>query len=95
MCSVNVGEVLYVLTRTHGEDVAATAVDGVRQVVRVVDADWSLVRSAAQVKARGGLSYADAFCIATAQSLDAAVATGDPEILGAGGVRTIDLSARP
>jgi predicted nucleic acid-binding protein len=29
----------------------------------------------------GGLAYADAFCIATAQRLNAALWTGDPEIV--------------
>lgn len=37
--------------------------------------------AAAQVKAVGGLAYADAFCIATAQRLGAPVWTGDPEIV--------------
>jgi len=92
ICSVNLGEVLYVLTRTHGEDVAIARVDGVRQVVRIVDPDWPLVRLAAGIKARGGLSYADAFCIATAELHDADLATGDPEIIGFDGpVRVIDL----
>ncbi len=41
-----------------------------------------LVTAAAELKARGGLSYADAFCLATAKRLKAPLWTGDPEIFG-------------
>jgi PIN domain nuclease of toxin-antitoxin system len=81
MSSVNLGEVYYSLIRSHGEEVASDRVNGVRQVVRVDDADWSLVRDAARIKAGGRLSYADSFCIAAARRQAAPVATGDPEIL--------------
>ena len=47
----------------------------------VVDPDWQLVEAAAALKAEGGLSYADAFCVATATRLDAPIWTGDPEII--------------
>lgn len=40
-----------------------------------------LVRAAAGVKALGGLSYADAFCGATADVLDAQLLTGDSKIV--------------
>jgi predicted nucleic acid-binding protein len=39
----------------------------------------SLVRAAAEKKSEPARSYADAFCIATAQRLNATVLTGDPE----------------
>ena len=38
-----------------------------------------LVRRAAAIKARGGISYADAFAAAAASVLDCPVLTGDPE----------------
>lgn len=92
MSSVNLGEVHYVLIRTHGPSVARAHVDRVRQVVSVEDPDWSLVCAAAECKAGGGLSYADAFAVATAGRHGAPLATGDPELLAAGRVgRTIDL----
>ncbi|MGH2845306.1 MAG: type II toxin-antitoxin system VapC family toxin [Thermoleophilaceae bacterium] len=92
MSSINLGEVHYALIRTHGEQVADGGVEGVRQAIRVEDPDWPLVRSAARIKARGGLSYADAFCLATARKHGAAVVTGDPEILVASGQdEAIDL----
>jgi PIN domain nuclease of toxin-antitoxin system len=92
MSSVNLGEVLYALIRTHGPGVAAERTDGIRQVVEVLDPDWPLVQAAARVKAGGGLSYADAFCVALSERHQAPVATGDPEILGLNGLaEMIDL----
>lgn len=94
MSSINLGEVLYSLTRTVGADVAADRVDGVRQVVEVLDPDWPLVAAAARIKAGGSLSYADAFCLATGERHGAPVASGDPEIVArAGPAGVIDLRA--
>lgn len=94
MSSINLGEVLYSLVRSHGWETAVDRVEAVRQAVRVHDPDWELVREAARAKADGGLSYADAFCVALARRLSAAVATGDPELLRLGGtVQVIDLTA--
>ena len=41
--------------------------------------DQALVRAAAEIKSEHTLSYADAFCVATAQRFDAVVLTNDPE----------------
>ncbi len=81
MSAVNLGEVLYKLERDHGREQATALVERLRSVTRVEDADWELVVRAAHVKARGGISYADAFCVATAQRHEAPLYTGDPEIL--------------
>jgi predicted nucleic acid-binding protein len=81
ICSVNLGEVLCIRMRSDGEDSAAADIDRVRQRLDVVDPDWPLVSEAARIKAHGGLSYADAFCVATALRADASLWTGDPEIL--------------
>ena len=80
--SVNLGEVLYIRMRLEGEGSAAATVDRVRDLLEVIDPDWPLVSAAASIKARGGLSYADAFCVATALRADAPLLTGDPEIVG-------------
>ena len=94
MCSVNLGEALYVRTRRAGAESAARDVEAARAKLTVVDPDWDLVSAAAAVKARGGLSYADAFCVATAQRLDLPLWTGDPEIVAlAGEVDVVDLRA--
>jgi predicted nucleic acid-binding protein len=79
--AINLGEALYIRMRARGEDVAASEIEAIREVTTVVDADWALIVTAAQVKARGGLSFADAFCVATAARLNAPLWTGDPEII--------------
>jgi len=81
VCSINLGEVLYIRIRDGGEKAAANEVATIRRNSTIVDPDWDLVAAAAQIKAAGGLAYADAFCIATAQRLNAPVWTGDPEII--------------
>lgn len=81
VCSINLGEVLYIRIRDRGEKAAASEIAAIRRNSIVVDPDWDLVAAAAQVKAVGGLAYADAFCIATAQRLGAPAWTGDPEIV--------------
>lgn len=81
ICSINLGEVLYIRIRGDGEDSAAADIDRMRQRLDVVDPDWPLVSEAARIKAHGGLSYADAFCIATALRAQAPLWTGDPEIV--------------
>lgn len=79
--AMNLGEVLYSLERTHGREQATELVDQIRSVITVEEPDWDLIAQAAHIKAAGGLSYADAFCVATAQRHEAPLYTGDPEIL--------------
>jgi predicted nucleic acid-binding protein len=91
ICSLNLGEVLYIHIRESGEDSALATVEKVRRRLEVIDPDWSLVSAAAQVKAGGGLSYADAFCIATAVRLGAPLWTGDPEIVEQAGEHSCEV----
>lgn len=97
MSAVNLGEVYYVAIRDHGQSLASTLVERMRRSIEIEDPDWPLVRDAADVKARGGLSYADAFCVATAKRHGAPLYTGDPEIvaLDGDGVRVVDLRTSP
>lgn len=81
VCSINLGEVLYRQTRLAGARAARERVAALRANLEVFDPDWQLVEAAAAIKAPGGLSYADAFCVATAMRLDAPLWTGDPEII--------------
>lgn len=81
ICSVNLGEALYVLIRAHGDDPARRAVEGIRAELSVLDPDWALVVEAAKTKAGGGLSYADCFALATARQQGAKLWTGDPELI--------------
>jgi predicted nucleic acid-binding protein len=73
--------VLYTVERVAGRERANDVVNQIRSIVEAEDPDWPLVRAAAQIKVRGGLSYADAFCVATAERHGATLATGDPELL--------------
>ena len=79
--SINLGEVLYIRIRGDGEESALADIEKARKRLDVIDPDWPLVVAAAQIKASGGLSYADAFCIATAVHRKAPLWTGDPEIV--------------
>lgn len=80
MCSVNLGEALHLEMRVRGTGHDST-IEEVRRELTVIHPDWDLVTAAAKVKAGGGLSFADAFCIATAERLDSPLWTGDPEII--------------
>jgi predicted nucleic acid-binding protein len=79
--SINLGETLYMRIRERGEKAAAIDIATIRRNSMVIDPDWELVSAAAQIKAAGGLSYADAFRAATAGRLGAPLWTGDPEII--------------
>ena len=81
MCSVNLGEALYLEMRARGVQGVGDTIEDARRELNVIDPDWELVRAAAKVKTGGGLSFADAFCIATAERLGAQLWTGDPEII--------------
>jgi predicted nucleic acid-binding protein len=90
--AVNLGEVLYRLERKRGRVPARRVVERVRALCRVDHPDWPTVVQAAHVKARGGLSYADAFCVATALRRGVPLWTGDPEIIAlADEVEVVDL----
>jgi predicted nucleic acid-binding protein len=92
MSSINLGEVYYALVRSHGQAVAEDRTAAVRRAVRVEAPDWPLVAAAARLKAAGGISYADAFCVASAERHQAPLYTGDPEILALEiSVKRIDL----
>jgi len=95
--SINLGEAYYTSLRERGEALTAALIEDLRQVVRLEHPDWPLVRDAATIKARGGLSYADAFCVATARRHDAPLYTGDDEILrlADAGVHLVDLRRAP
>jgi predicted nucleic acid-binding protein len=92
VCSINLGEVLYLRIREGGDVPARDGMNILRRSLAVVDADWELIEAAARVKARGGISFPDAFCIATALRLRAPLWTGDPEIVDSpAGHEVVDL----
>lgn len=84
MSWINLGEVHYVIRRSHGEDEAAATVRDLREVVDARIPDDRLVLAAARLKADHPMAYADAFGAALAIAENATLWTGDPELLLAG-----------
>jgi ribonuclease VapC len=79
---INLGEVYYQSIRRVGLERGARALDKALSMhLRLHLPDTHDIKSAAELKARYRISYADAFAVALAQRLDASVATGDPEII--------------
>lgn len=80
LCVANAGEVWYILSRENSETAADKAIQILLGLgIQFVDIDWALTRVAARFKARGGLSYADAYAAALAKTLECALITGDRE----------------
>ena len=80
MSEINLGEVYYVLLRTQGKAAGEEIFASFLMLpVERVAADFTLVLSAAKLKAEFPVSYADCFAVATAMQHRAAVVTGDPQ----------------
>lgn len=94
VCSwINLGEALYIEARRVDLSSARAFVEGLADNVLAELPDVRLVQTAAQLKAEGGLSYADCFAVATAERHRVPLLTGDPEILelGRAELELIDL----
>ena len=77
---INWGEFLYIVKRRVGPARTMDALHLLEQLpIELYPVDQPLVRAAAEIKSEHALSYADAFCVATAQRLGATVLTNDPE----------------
>lgn len=77
---VNWGEFYYIVKRKVGATKAVEALHLLEQLpIELVPLDLQLVREAAEIKSEHAVSYADAFCIATARRLSGTVLTSDPE----------------
>ncbi|CAN5579804.1 hypothetical protein BH23ACT3_BH23ACT3_08790 [soil metagenome] len=81
MSRINLGEVHFIVRRSHGEDAAIGTVRDLRDIVDVRLPDERLVLDAAWIKADHPMAYADAFAAALAIAQHAALWTGDPELL--------------
>lgn len=80
MSSICLGEVLYITERERGLSVAQKILAAIEQMpIDILDATRARVLAAAHIKANYRVSYADAFAVAAAQEIGAAVLTGDPE----------------
>jgi predicted nucleic acid-binding protein len=81
MSWINLGEVHYVLRRSHGEGAAVETVRDLREVIDVRLPDEHLVLDAARIKADYPMAYAGAFGAALSIAQDATLWTGDAELL--------------
>lgn len=70
---------------------AEAAVRALAGTVEVEEPNADAVVAASRWKARGGLSYADAFAAATAERHSAPLLTGDPELVALGGQGLLDV----
>ena len=79
---INMGEVYYRIGRSKGRDVADSVLASLRRLPIIIHpVDDDAVLSAARWKMMHPISYADAFAVVIATSLDAVLITGDPELL--------------
>ncbi len=80
ICSVNVGEIYYMLVRKGNIKIAEAAIASVKQFpLHFIDPDFKLCMEAAALKARFSFSYADAFAAALTIAKKATLLTGDKE----------------
>jgi predicted nucleic acid-binding protein len=82
MSAINLGEAYCILLREQGKQTAEEVVSSILldDSFKVQEASWQRIKSAATIKSKGGLSYADAFVLGLALEMQAAIVTGDPEI---------------
>ena len=77
---INLGEVAYWIEREEGEERMRLVLTRLLQLPLIPqEATWPRILAAAHVKAHHPISYADAFAVALAREMEAAVVTGDPE----------------
>jgi predicted nucleic acid-binding protein len=80
LSTINLGEIAYIVEHRHGEAYRQRALNVLATFpIRLEEATLDRVMAAAHVKAHHTISYADAFAVALAQELEAAVVTADPE----------------
>ena len=93
---INLGEVIYRVGKVRGEAEAQETLDLIRRLpLTVLPASEGAVLSAVAFKIHHAISYADAFAAAAAESLDAPLLTGDPELVALQDRLTIEQLQRP
>jgi len=77
---INFGEIYYRLIKNGLQD-EAHSLWSVRErlPINYVEANWTRIKEAAEIKANYPVSYADAFCMALGIEKNAPIVTGDPE----------------
>ena len=79
--AIHLGEVYYITFREQGQDLADLAYARIREfpLAYIEMVDEELLRTAAKLKAKYPISYADAFAAAIALIKNAFLLTGDPK----------------
>ena len=81
MSAINVGEVYYFLRKHHGEALAESWLESSRTLPVTIEVPTAEdIWSAALLKGRFPISYADALAAALAQKYNCPLVTGDPEL---------------
>jgi predicted nucleic acid-binding protein len=79
---MNLGEVFHITGRRRGQAVAEQLLMRIKQLpIHILAVDEARLLAAARLKLSYRLAYAAAFAAAAAAELDAALLTGDPELL--------------
>jgi ribonuclease VapC len=79
--AIHIGEVYYITLREQGQNLADLAYSRIKSLpIKLIDRiDEELLLTAAGLKARHPISYADAFAAALAMINNCPLMTGDPE----------------
>jgi predicted nucleic acid-binding protein len=79
---INLGEVVFRVGKVRGKEEAEVILARIRRLpITIVPASDDAVWAAVWYKMHHAISYADAFALATAASLGATLATGNPELV--------------
>lgn len=80
MSVINFGEVYYITLRERGIEKAEDVLLLIKQLpIKIINTDFDMTISAAKLKAKHPIAYADCFAAALAKSKGIPLVTGDPE----------------
>ncbi len=80
MSAINLGEIIYIIERKLGRSTADGILHDIFGLpVQLVESTMTRVLSAAHIKARYAISYADAFVVALSHERKGIIVTADPE----------------
>lgn len=80
ICAINLGEIIYIIKRTFGDQKKIEVLAHIERLgFAVLPVPNSLAFQAAEFKAEYSISYADCFALAAAIDHKANIVTGDPE----------------
>ncbi len=80
MSGINYGELFYITAQREGADEATRVIKTVDSLpIKIIYPDRELTLQSAEIKSRGGISYADCFAASLAKKHKAKLITGDPE----------------